>query len=438
MRIITLFSTILLLSSNLVTFAKSVSKVQTQAGYSHAHGKPDFKYPPHNTQQQVQRYLYTAFQRGSAEGNMRSQMSSYRFYFDPALNHYYVILESPGNSRMQLYFDKDSRYRLLSANLSMLEKQAFGSVGYIRVQVNGHNIISNHPAQSKRRFSEVTWNIANYVQDGINMISIDLEPAGGKFCLLGIKVETSEVLKGHGGGNDSSNLRFVQNVFRRVHFRYPTERESRYYTDLLDRGVKTRDEVRRMIECLDMNDQNDQFDALVVEYFTRYANRMPSDYEKSYFSRQLRLGQITLAQLRVQIERIANGGGGHSSNVEIRIRNEFRQVLNREPSDAELQYFSTKIRNGQMTWQQFDEELRRLQSGHFGPGLVQQEIIQFSFERSQLTSLWWNRFEQTDAYLLQLLLQRCNHEILHGFEADRKQVASQIASRIKTKYPGMK
>lgn len=436
MRIITLFSTILLVWNLSGPMAKSVSNLKTQAGYSKIVGGSGSYKPPHQSHHKVQRYLYAAFQQGMVEGNMQSQMSGYRFYYDPALNHYYVVLQSPGHSRMQFYFQKESRYRLLSANLSMLEKQAFGSVGYINVTVNGHNVISNHAAGHKMRFSEVSWNIANHVQDGTNIVTVELSGNGGDFCLLGVKVETSELLKGSGDGGNASNQRFVQRIFRRVHFRYPTDRESRYYTGLLDRGIKTRDQVRKMIECLDMSDEEDQFDALVVEYFSRYANRLPTDQEKRYFSTKLRSGQITLAQLRLEIERLGNVGGGNSS-IEVRIKTQFRQILNREPSNAELQYFSIKIRNGQMTWQQFDEELRRLLSGSYGPGLSEQEIYQFNFERSQLTSAWWNRFEQTDSLLLKKLLQRCNHELLYGFDSTRKQVANQIANRIKSKYPGI-
>ena len=53
---------------------------------------------------------------------MQAQMSSHRFYFDPALNHYYVIMNTPGHSRMQLYFKKSSRYRLVFANFSILRE----------------------------------------------------------------------------------------------------------------------------------------------------------------------------------------------------------------------------------------------------------------------------------------------------------------------------
>ena len=436
MRIITLLSALLLVGNWSVSSAKSVANLKTQAGYSRIVGGSGSYRPPHQSHHKVQRYLYAAFQNGMTEGNMQAQMSGTRFYFDPALNHYYVVLQSPGHSRMQIYFQKDSRYRLLSANLSMLEKQAFGSVGYINVEVNGHNVIRNHSADHKMRFSEVSWNIANHVQDGTNVVSIELSGNGGDFCLLGVKVETSELLKGSGDSGSASNQRFVQRTFRRVHFRYPTDKESRYYTRLLDRGIKTRDQVRKMIECLDMTDEDDQFDALVVEYFSRYANRLPTDREKRYFSNKLRSGQITLAQLRIEIERLGNIGGGNS-NIEVRIKTQFRQILNREPSNAELQYFSSRLRNGQMTWRQFDEELRRLLSGSYGPGLSQQEIYQFKFESRQLTSTWWNRFEQTDVYLLQKLLQRCNHELLYGLDNSKKQIASQIANRIKVKYPGI-
>ena len=62
------------------------------------------------------------------------------------------------------------------------------------------------------------------------------------------------------------------------------------------------------------------------------------------------MGQITLSQLWTEIERLGNGGGNASGDVEVRILNEFRQVRKREPSNAELRYFSQKIRYGQMTW----------------------------------------------------------------------------------------
>ncbi len=440
MRLLIILFTSLLWTNLTIISGKSVTKLITTAGYSQLPGQDNGNYPPsHSPNERIHRYLYSAFQHGVSNGNMRSQMSSHRFYFDPALNHYYVIMNSPGHSRMQLYFKKSSQYRLIFANLSILEKLALGPKGYIRVSVNGQNVISRHSADTSYRFNESTWNVARFVQDGTNTITIELESQGGKYCLMGVKVETQEILKSGGNSNHLANVKFVQRVFRRVHFRYPTKRELNYYVRLLDRLIKTREQVRRMIERLEMGgDANDEFETLVEEYFLRYANRMPSASELRYFSNKLRMGQITLSQLRSEIQNLGNGGGNGSSDVEVRIRNEFRQVLQRDPSSAELRYFSQKIRYGQMTWAQFDEELRRLQNGFFGPGLSHQEIVQFTFQRSLLTTMWWNRLEQTELNLLNLLLQRCNHEILHGFEQDRKQVAKQIASRIKTKYPGLR
>ncbi|MEE2923929.1 MAG: hypothetical protein VX619_04025 [bacterium] len=439
MRVMIILFTGLLWTNLSVISGKSVSKLVTTAGYSQVPGQDSGNYPPHHSNDRIHRYLYTAFQHGLTKGNMQAQMSSHRFYFDPALNHYYVIMNTPGHSRMQLYFKKSSRYRLVFANFSILEKLAIGSKGYINISVNGQNVISHHSADTSYRFNERTWNIARFVQDGTNTITIELEHQGGKFCLMGAKVETQEIRKGGSNSDHIANVKYVERVFRRVHFRYPTKRESNYYVSLLDRSIKTREQVRRMIERLDFDDDNlDEFESLVQEYFLRYANRQPSSSELRYFSHKLRMGQITLSQLRTEIERLGNGGGNASGDVEVRIRNEFRQVLKREPSNAELRYFSQKIRYGQMTWAQFDEELRRLQNGFFGPGLSHQEIIQFSFQRSLLTTMWWNRLEQTELNLLSLLLQRCNHEILHGYEQDRKQVANQISSRIKTKYPGLR
>ena len=150
---------------------------------------------------------------------MQAQMSSHRFYFDPALNHYYVIMNTPGHSRMQLYFKKSSSYRLVFANLSILEKLALGTKGYIRVSVNGQNVISRHSADTTYRFNESTWNISRFVQDGTNTITIELEPQGGKFCLMGVKARQEIRMSGSGG--HIANVKFVERVFRRVHFRYP-------------------------------------------------------------------------------------------------------------------------------------------------------------------------------------------------------------------------
>ena len=132
-----------------------------------------------------------------------------------------------------------------------------------------------------------------FVQDGTNTITIELEHQGGKFCLMGAKVETQEIRKIGSNSDHIANVKYVERVFRRVHFRYPTKRESNYYVSLLDRSIKTREQVRRMIERLDFDDDNlDEFESLVQEYFLRYANRQPSSSELRYFSHKLRMGQV--------------------------------------------------------------------------------------------------------------------------------------------------
>ena len=79
----------------------------TTAGYSQVPGQDSGNYPPYHSNDRIHRYLYTAFQHGLTKGNMQAQMSS-SILFDPALNHYYVIMNTPGHSRMQSFQEKFS------------------------------------------------------------------------------------------------------------------------------------------------------------------------------------------------------------------------------------------------------------------------------------------------------------------------------------------
>lgn len=435
-----LFTTLAVLASLALTtvlHAKSVSYV-TQSGYSSVSGQSG-DYQNAHPGQMVNRYLYAAFQKGVQEGNLRAQLNGASFYFEPSMGYYHVIMDRPGYSSIDIHFRQDPRYRVQSANLSILEKLYGVQAGYLRIDVNGRNLVSGHSARSYQRFTENTWSIAGYIRSGSNHIRIQLQRNGNAYCLLGAKVETREIYSGGGGGTDHyENERFVRRMFERFHNRQPSLTELNYYTRLLNSGARTRIEVREMIRSLDTGGgYDDEYTDLVEEYFMRYGNRPPTDWERSYYSNRLRSNTMTLPQLIQEIQRITSSEPGDT--IEQKVRDTFYREINRYPTAQELRYYTAKIRSAQMNWQQLEEEIRALNGTGtgFGPGLTPAEVERFGFTREELDWQFWNRFEQTSVALIQQLNRRCNFVILNGGDAVKKQVATQIQSRIKTKFPGM-
>jgi hypothetical protein len=408
-------------------FAKSKSYA-TNRGYSHVGGSHG-NYIPGREEKRLERYLYSAFQHGYVEGNLRTNHKYAKFNWEPYLGVSSLVMTDPGHSTLDLYFKQDRKYHLESANLSILEKISGYQVGSVTIEVNGRNIISHHSARYNHRFEESSWGITQFCKEGLNHISIQLDSNGGYVALLGAKVETRERRKS-GGSDHKSNERFVKRTFRKIHHRHPTVNELDRYTHLLDFGTKSRAEVAEMIRDLS-GDPGDQFDEIVDDYFMRYARRYPTADERDYYANKLRRNQMTLPQLR-EICKGLEGTGGDSS-IETRLKKLFREILQREPSHTELDYYTRKIRMGELTWEQARHEIIMLiEDGMGGQGISRNEIRSFQFTRYELTPQFWNRLERTSSGLLQEFLQRANHMQIYGTNNEVKTIAGRVYRRIKT------
>jgi len=419
---------ILLLFASIVFpgFTKSKSYA-TNRGYSHSGSFGN--YIPGKTPTRLQRYLYSAYQHGYVEGNLQTNFKYAGFFWEPYLNVSSLVMTDPGHSTVDLYFQQNHKYFLESAQLSILEKLTGYEVGKLSIEVNGQNLISHHSAKYNHRFDESSWNITRFCKDGLNHISIKLDSNGGRLSLLGVKIETQERLE-YGDGSNTSDSRFIRKVFRRYHNRMPTPRELTYYMGLLERGVKTRAEVKEMIRALS-DDPIDSYEQIVTDYFQRYAHRYPTPDEREYYANKLRRNELTLPQLR-EICQSLDGTGGDTS-IENRIKNLFMEIVQRYPTDSELSYYSRKIRSGELSWAELRQELTLLiEDGMGGMGLSRNEIYSFRFTRYELTHSFWNKLERTSDYLLREMLQRANHTQMYGSTNEVKTVAGRIYRRIRT------
>ena len=403
------------------------SSYTTNTGYSRSNSHND--YIPGARPGSLNRYLYSAFQHGYIQGNLQTNLKFAGFQWDPNLRTNLLMLTDPGHSKVDLYFKQDPRYFLRSANLSILEKLTGYEIGKIRIEVNGRNLIANHSARHDHRFDESTWDMTSFCNEGLNHISIQLEANGGRFALLGIKVETRENLKS-GGDNNDAYFRFVNRVFQRYHNRKPTHRELSYYTGLLSRGVKTKAEVQEMIRRLSPV-HGDHFEEVVSDYFQRYTHRQPTPDELQYYSQKLRRNEITLPQLKAICEGLHNDGG-NNQGIEPQIRTLFMEILGRYPTDSELSFYANRVRSGNLSWQALRQEIAQLGGhGSGGFGLSKGEVDAIQFSRYELTHSFWNKLEHTTDQLLRELLQRANYTQMYGTNNEIKTVAGQIYRRIR-------
>jgi hypothetical protein len=256
---------------------------------------------------------------------------------------------------------------------------------------------------------------------------------GGAYSLLGIKVETRETF-GNGGHGPGQKQRWVREKFQQYHFRLPSDSELSYYVGLLRNGHSFTD-VERMIRNLSSNPlPGDQYDQLVTEYFQRYAGRLPTDYERRDYAQRLRSNQLSLPEFRRILENMNPVGG----NVEQKIRNIFLQVLHREPSTEELAHYARKLREGSMTWEQFQREVQYLgQGGNNSLPLTIAEVQALDFRTVVLNSAFLKRLDATPRPVLRSLMQRAQHVHMYAYSHVEKANAQAIISRIRSQFPQM-
>jgi hypothetical protein len=383
----------------------------TVSGYSQAAGTSGSYYQPPVAGQPVIRKMYSAFQNGLFEGVLRVNHQGTNFQRHPRFGHYYLIMSRPGYSKLDVYFQKDGRYRLENGTLGLLERQLGDKNGYISIQVNGRSVVNRHSASSNRRFVESLWDISRYVQDGLNHVEISLDFLGSDYGLLGVKVETREYMNGGGSNNHYQHVQFVNNAFQRIHNRFPTQRELDYYVSLLNSGTSSF-EVERLIRNLSNgNIDNDNYSRLVTEYFMTYARRRPTDAELNYYAARLRSNEMTLPQLKAEIERIA-AGGNNNSNVNDRIRSLFYEILRRYPTTQELSYYSDRINKSYLTWDQLRNEIIMIgQTGGGGTsGFSMTEVRNMQISTQNLDADFFRRIEFTANDVLRELRRKAVYE----------------------------
>jgi hypothetical protein len=419
--------------STTLSFSKSKSYVG-RSGYSHLPGQSGSYYQPPAASGIIQRYLYSAFQRGYTEGNLKVNLKNASFLYEPLTQMSSLVLSDPGQSRLDIYFSQNRNYRVHSMKVSILERLFASQIGRLRITMNGRNIIAHHSPRFNRRFDESTWDISGFFVPGLNHLEIELEHNGGGLALLGVKVETRES-RLNAGQDQYANLQFVNRVFRRYHQRFPTPEESSYYLDLLNHGLKGRSEVSQMIRDLSQN--LDEYQSLVADYFLRYARRPASSEELQRYADKLRSGQINLPQLKSLLERLA--GTDPIEGTEQRISRLFRELIQRTPTHEELRYYSDKIRQGALSWEQVRHEVLLLRDDSTpGFGLSQNEILALRFTEREVTAAFWAKLRLTPKHILRILLRRAQYMQMNGATPRVKTVAGQIFLQIKTLYPSLK
>jgi len=381
----------------------------------------------------IQRYLYATFQQGYTQGNLRVNLQNTSFLYEPLVKMSSLVLSDPGQSKLDIYFPQDRNYRVHTMQLSILERLYASQIGRLRITMNGRNVIAHHSPRFYRRFDETTWDISGFFVPGLNHLQLELEDNGGGLALLGVKIETRESRQ-NAGQDHYANLQLVNRLFRRYHQRFPTPEESSYYVDLLNRGVTSRTEISRMIRDLSQN--LDEYESLVADYFLRYARRPARPDELKRHADNLRSGQINLPQLKSILERLA--GTDPVEGVEQRISRLFRELIQRSPTNEELRYYSEKIRQGLLSWEQIRHEVLLLRDDSVpGFGLSRNEILALRFVDRELTPSFWAKLRVTPKHLLQVLLRRAQYMQMNGSTPRIKTVAGQIFLQIKTLYPSL-
>ncbi len=419
--------------------ATSVSKVEpAQTGYTQAVGSSSgYSTFPGSNQQQVHRYLYSAFQRGYQEGNLQVNMAGARFQAVPWMNISNLVMDQAGFSRLDVYFQKRSDYRVERARMGVLARQMDYRRGSLEIRVNGTVVESWYTPSEQNRFEERLVEVGTMLRDGLNHVQISLKDSQGAVGLLGVKVETWERKSGY--SDDNSNLsdrQFVDSVFQRYFNRYPTTHESRRYVRML--RFKSRTEVEQLIRSENGggSSSGDEYEQLVDEYFQRYANRLPTVSERDMYSRRLRNGQLSLPDFRRILENL-NSGGSNDPVLESRVRNQFFQTLNRYPTNEELSYYVRQINSGTMTWEQFVREVRMLGGGGAGLGFSYQEIQAMDFRTVVINSGWLTRLEATDDYVLRTLLRKAQSAVLYSSGLMARRNAETVVERIRMIRPGL-
>ncbi len=409
----------------------------TASGYSQAVGSSSAYMPNPSQGTQINRYLYSAFQRGYADGNLQTNLVGGRYEFLPQMGVSHLRLDQPNYSEVEVWFQKDSRYTVQSAVLGILERQPDYQRGAIEISVNGRIVVATHAAWETHRFQESTWPIAAYLQDGLNSVKIRLE-RGGNYSLLGIKVETRET---YGNGYDNgwvTDQQFIQNKFQQYLYRLPTSSELSFYVSQLTSGYKTRAQVEEMIRASGTGHQPvpDHYDQLVIEYFQRYAGRLPTEYEKQDYARRLRSNQLSLPEFRRILENMNHGGADFK--LQAKIRNMFQQILRREPTMDELAHYTRRLKDGSLTWDQFQREVQYLgQGGNSALAFHEAEVNSMNLATIVLNSAFWQRLDNTPRPVLRVLFRKAQYSRLYGQSNQERGNAHAIANRIQTKFPQM-